>query len=154
MKSACCGTIRGPITADVGLLMLRLVAGLSLAYHGYAKLSQPMKGMFFDGVKSLGFPMPEVFGWAAIAAELGGGIALALGLLTRPAAFLILCTMAVAFFKVHAKDPYQVKELAAVYGAVALAYLLAGAGRISIDHLLFGKKTTTEERGFPVEEKY
>jgi putative oxidoreductase len=124
---------------------MRLIAGLSLAWHGYQKLHEPIKSMYWGGVKSLGLPMPEVLGWAAIGAELGGGILLALGLLTRPAAFFILATMAVAFFKVHGKDPYQVKELAAVYGTVGLAFVLSGAGRIAIDHLLFGRKSTSDD---------
>src|SRR5687767_4941698 len=120
MKGACCGTINGPISADVGLLALRLVAGLSLAMHGWQKLHEPVKSMFFGGVKAMNFPAPEFFAWMAIVAELGGGLLLAAGLLTRVSGFLILCVMGVAFFKAHAKDPYQVKELAAVYGAVAI----------------------------------
>jgi putative oxidoreductase len=146
MKGSCCGGIRGPISADLGLLVLRLVAGLSLAMHGYAKLHEH-KDMFWSGIYSMGKPIslaPGFFGWAAIAAELGG-IALAIGLFTRLSAFLILCVMGVAVFKVHAKDAYQVKELAAVYGAVAIAFLLAGPGRISLDALLFARKKEPAE---------
>ena len=121
--------------ADVGLLLLRLFAGLALAFgHGINKLP-PSEG-FLRGVSNLGFPMPEVFGWAAGLAEFGGGLLLALGLMTRPASFFIGCTMAVAAFGRHAADPFSGKEKALLFLAVAVLYLLAGAGRYSIDALL------------------
>jgi putative oxidoreductase len=137
MNEKSCDT-RCPISTSLGLLVLRLVAGLSLATHGWAKFHDPnMKSMFFDSVSKMNMPAPNALAWAAIATELVGGVLLALGFLTRLWAFLIVGMMGVAFFKFHAKDPYQVKELAAVYGAVGVAFLFAGAGRLSVDGMLF-----------------
>src|SRR5688500_19525649 len=122
MREFIFGTILGgPLVAHVGLLVLRAFAGLSLALaHGRTKLPPPEK--LVQGVESMGFPMPHFFAWCAALAEFGGGILLALGLLTRPAAAMILFTMGVAAFRVHAADPYQVKELAFMYGTVALCF--------------------------------
>lgn len=121
--------------ADFALLLLRATFGAGLALgHGLGKL--PVSDDFVKGVADLGFPVPAVFAWAAALSESVGGILLALGLLTRPAAFFILCTMGTAFFVVHADDPFLTKERAMLYGAVALAFLLAGAGRYSVDALL------------------
>ena len=69
-------------------------------------------------------------------AEFAGGILLAIGLCTRPAAFFILCTMGVAAGIAHSDDPYRDKELALLFGAVAVMFLLAGSGRFSVDRLL------------------
>lgn len=118
--------------ADAGLLILRLLAGFALAFaHGINKIP-PTEG-FIGGVEALGFPFPVFFAWAAGFAEFVGGICLAVGLLTRPASLLIAFTMATAFFLRHAEDSFGDKEKAYLFGGIALFYLLAGAGRFSID---------------------
>ena len=125
----------GPWPADVGLMCLRVFAGLALALaHGWGKMPPPQP--FIEGVEALGFPLPTLFAWAAGLAEFVGGILLAVGLLTRPAAFFILCTMLSAAFLQHADDPFNVSERAFLYGFIALAFLLAGPGRLAIDPLL------------------
>jgi putative oxidoreductase len=117
---------------SLGLLVLRLAFGLSLALaHGLPKLLNPA-GLIGALAKG-GFPLPEVFGWAAIGAELVGGLLLAIGLLTKPAAALVLTTMAVAVLDAHAADPFRKKELALAYGTVALVLLFTGPGRWAVD---------------------
>lgn len=121
--------------AEVGWTLLRLFAGASLMMaHGINKM--PPSEQFVSGVASLGFPLPSFFAWCAAFAEFLGGAFLAIGFLTRPAAFFVLFTMAVAFFGVHLNDPYQKKELATLYGFIAIAYLLVGSGRLSVDALV------------------
>lgn len=66
----------------------------------------------------------------------GGGLLIALGLATRPAAFLVLVTMGVAAFIRHAADPFRVKELALAYWTIAGALILTGGGPWSLDALL------------------
>jgi putative oxidoreductase len=120
--------------ANLGLLILRVYAGLVLAsQHGIRKIPPPEK--FIHGVGGLGFPFPEFFAWAAGCTEFFGGILLAIGLLTRPAAFFILITMLAAVFGRHAVDPFNVKELAVTYGIIAITFLLAGSGRYGLDRL-------------------
>jgi putative oxidoreductase len=118
---------------SVGLLWLRIIIGGGLAYHGFGKVFGGHMEMLIPGVAKLGFPYPHVFAWAAALSEFLGGILIVIGLFTRPAAFFVFVTMGVAFFMAHAKDPFQVKELAMVYGAVALALVLVGAGKLSVD---------------------
>jgi putative oxidoreductase len=133
--------------ADAGLLVLRLAAGLGMAFaHGIKKLPPPQG--FIDGVGSLGFPAPSLFAWLAALAEFGGGLLLAVGLLTRPAAFTMAFTMAVAFFMQHGGDPFKVKEPAFLYLAVSLCFLLTGPGRFSVDGLI--DREPGDTRGFPV----
>ena len=132
---------------DAGLLVLRLFAGPALALaHGINKL--PPSERFLAGVVEMGFPMPEVFAWAAGLAEFAGGLLLAIGLFTRPAAFFILVTMFVAAFVRQAGDPFTEREAAMLHGCVALLYLIAGPGRFSLDATL-GRRlalTRTERR--------
>jgi len=123
--------------AEFGLLALRLGAGLGLSLaHGINKL--PPSDQFIEGVEAMGLPLPIVGAWAAALAEFLGGILVAIGLLTRPAAFFALATMCVAFFVVHGGDPFSDRELAMLYGLPMLAFCLAGSGRLSVDRLIRG----------------
>ena len=117
---------------DIGLLILRLGVGVTMALgHGLGKL--PPSDGFVAATGELGFPAPGLFAWLAALAEFGGGLLLAFGLLTRPAALAVAFTMAVAFFGQHGADPFAERELAFVYGIAALALLASGAGRFSFD---------------------
>src|SRR5690606_2194174 len=124
-----------PGAVDAGLLLLRGFFGLALALgHGHGKLLD--LGKFIGSVAQRGIPLPGVLGPAAAFSEFLGGVLLAIGLLTRPAAAFVLCTMLVAGLHVHASDPFQRKELALAYAIVAMVVLLAGPGRFSLDALL------------------
>jgi putative oxidoreductase len=121
----------------LGLLILRVVAGLSLSLaHGMGKL--PVSDKFIEGVGSMGFPVPVVFAWAAALAESVGGLLLALGWFTRPAAAMIVATMTTAVVLRHAGDPFGNRELPLLFGTIALMFLLVGAGRYSIDERMRG----------------
>ncbi len=132
------------IPADLGVTALRVAVGLMMAFgHGLAKV--PPASGFVDAVGSLGFPMPAVFAWAAGLSELVGGLLIAAGLVTRPASLLLAITMGVAAFLKHWADPLfsregPSKELALLYFAAAVAFLLAGSGRFGLDFLLRGKR--------------
>lgn len=124
-----------PPTRDLGLLLLRVGVGLTMALaHGLGKL--PPSAEFVAGTADLGFPLPVVFAWAAALSEFAGALLVALGLATRPAALLVVATMAVAFFVAHASDPFGDREPAFVFGVVFGAVALLGAGRYSLDAAL------------------
>jgi putative oxidoreductase len=128
------------IAADLGLSVLRIGVGLMMACgHGIAKVPPPAG--FVEAVGQLGFPLPTVFAWAAGLAELVGGLLIAAGFLTRPAALFLAVTMGVAAFVRHGGDPVfsregPAKELALLYLVAAVAFLVAGAGRFGVDALL------------------
>lgn len=125
---------------DLGLLIVRLGFGLSLAIgHGLGKL--PPSERFVNGVAEMGFPSPGLFAWGAALSESLGGSLIALGFLTRPAAFFALVTMVVALVLRHAADPFERKEKALLYALVMLALVLGGAGRYSVDALLTRRKS-------------
>lgn len=118
--------------SDLGLLILRLFAGLALAFaHGLGKI--PPSG-FAEWMTGSGMPM--IFVWLCVIAEFGGGILLALGLLTRPAAFLIAGNMVAALLIAHTSDPFSGMELALFFLAAAVLFVLTGAGRYSVDNVI------------------
>ena len=124
--------------ANVGLLILRVFLGAALLTHGWGKMFGDLGG-FIDGVAQMGFPAPTVMGFLAAFAESIGAILLAVGLLTRPAAFLIAATMAGAALKIHAGQGFAAQEAAWLYFVPALFFLLKGAGKWSLDALLAKK---------------
>lgn len=128
------GSAPQSVVADLGFTILRVTAGAMMAPHGWGKL--PPTDEFVSGVGEMGFPMPIVFAWVAALSEFVGGILLAVGFLTRPAAFFIAGTMATAAFVVHADDPFSDKEMALLYLATMIAFMLAGSGRFSIDRMV------------------
>src|SRR4051812_6661087 len=87
----------------------------------------------------------------AAISEFGGGIAWIIGLVVPLASFGIACTMAVAIH-LHAVVMKQAfvpsgpapgsYELPSVYLALAILLIIAGAGRFSLDAVLFAKRST------------
>ena len=121
--------------ANVGLLVLRVFIGGALLTHGWGKMFGGLE-QFTGFVASLGVPAPSVMAFLAAFAESFGAILLAIGLLTRPAAFLIVATMAVAVFGAHKGAAFSVQEAAWLYLVPALFFLLKGAGQWSLDRLV------------------
>lgn len=121
--------------AEVSMTTLRVVAGLSMALaHGWKKI--PPADGFVGHLAGMGFPAPHVFAWLAALAEFGGGLLLAVGLLTRFAAISVAGTMFVAAFVAHAADPFGKKEMALLYFVIAFVFAIRGSGRISADRFL------------------
>ena len=125
----------------IGLLILRLVFGLALVFHGMGKMGHPMDWM------GPGAPVPGFLQFLSFLAEFGGGLALISGLLVPLASLGIVFNMLVAISMVHLKagDPFvnpkgHSYESAAGYLAVGLLMLFTGPGALSVDAMLFGKK--------------
>ena len=122
------------LSADVALTVLRAAAGLMMATHGWGKL--PVSDEFVQGVGDMGLPFPVVFAWIAALSEFAGGLLLAAGLFTRFAAFMIAGTMFVAAFIAHAGDPLSAREMALLYLAISIAFMINGSGRFGVDAIL------------------
>jgi putative oxidoreductase len=125
---------------DTGLLIVRLVFGALLIGHGTQKLFGWFGGHGLDGTggffHSLGFRPGRVMAAIAGVSEAGGGVLLALGLLTPLAGAVIVGTLLVAA-SVHiekglwgANGGY---ESALLYGVLAAAIAVAGPGAASLD---------------------
>jgi putative oxidoreductase len=127
-----------PRSHDIGLLLLRLWVGLTMAFnHGLAKVRNfgEMAKQFPD---MLGFGSSTSLALVTFS-ELACGILVAVGLATRLALIPLIVTMGVAFVAVHklqvAPGPGS-GELAFVYLGAFLTLFVAGAGRFSIDERL------------------
>lgn len=130
--------------AGFGSLVLRVPVGLILAAHGAQKLFAWFGGYGLEGtgqwLASIGLEPGYLMALLAGSAEFFGGLALVLGLLTRPAAIVTGFAMLVAIFAVHignglfmANNGY---EYALTLFVVSLALAIQGGGRFAVDNLL------------------
>jgi len=129
---------------NIGLLMLRLAIGLTLAAHGSQKLfgwfggpGLKRTGHFFE---TLGFRPARRHAALAGLAETGGGLLLALGLFIPLGSASVISVMLVAVFSVHIQKGFFVHnggyEYNLLLAVAALALAFTGSGTLSIDALL------------------
>jgi len=114
------------------LSVLRIVSGLLYLEHGTTKLfTFPVTQMFPHPPATLSFF------WFAGILEVVGGILIALGLFTRPTAFVLSGQMAVAYFLVHAPQSFfpavNMGDAAVLFCFIFLYFVAAGAGPWSLD---------------------
>lgn len=121
--------------------LIRIAAGVLLMPHGAQKLFGAFGGGGISGTAAFlsqigiepALPAAIVLGLA----EFLGGLLLALGLLTRPAALAVVVVMTVAVFQVHLANGFFWTsggfEYPLLWGLVAAAFVLRGGGRYSVD---------------------
>ena len=124
--------------ADTVYCIMRLIVGLMFACHG----AQKILGWFTppNAPPHQLNTLMAVGGWI----ELVCGLLIAVGLLTRIAAFIASGEMAVAFFMMHASGGTLIPivnkgELAVAYCWLFLFIFLYGGGGLSLDAMLFKK---------------
>lgn len=133
--------------AGLAGLILRAPIGLILAAHGAQKLFAWFGGYGLDGtgqwMESIGLTPGYLMAVLAGSAEFFGGLALLLGLFTRPAAVVVAFAMLIAIFSVHIGNGLFLANNGYEYGltlfVVMAAIAVQGGGRFSIDNLIFKK---------------
>ena len=124
--------------------ILRVGAGLTFMPHGAQKLFGLFGGYGLQGtgawMNSIGLHPGVLMAGLAGSAEFFGGLALILGLLTRPAAATLAFTMLVAIFSVHYHNGFFMAnngfEYASTLLLITITLMIAGGGRYSVDNAL------------------
>ena len=139
-------TLTNVLQSNAGLaaLVLRVPVGIILAAHGVQKLFGWFGGYGLEGtgqwMASIGLEPGYLMALMAGSAEFFGGLALILGLLTRPGAVVGAFTMLVAIFSVHFEHGLFMSnngyEFALALFAATAALAIQGAGSFAIDNVL------------------
>ena len=122
-------------------LALRIPVGIIFIAHGAQKLFGAFGGYGLEGtgqwMASIGLEPGYTLAFLAGSAEFFGGIALLVGLLTRPAAVVLAITMLVAIISVHISNGLFMAnngyEYALALLAASVSLMFSGAGKLSID---------------------
>ena len=128
---------------DTALLILRVCLGLTMAAHGYNKFFGggriPGTAKWFD---SIGMKPGTLHARIAATTEMSAGLGLAVGLLTPIPAAGFVALMLVAAWTVHRPNGFFIVkegwEYNLVLAVTAIAHGTLGAGRFSLDWLIFG----------------
>ena len=126
---------------SISLLLARLI----VAYGFF----QPAKAKWGDinaiaeWFGSMGMPFPTLNAYMAASTEALGVVLLTLGLFTRLISIPLMVVMVVAIMTVHLAHGFEAGnngfEIPLYYMLFLFIFLSHGAGKFSLDHLIFGK---------------
>jgi putative oxidoreductase len=116
---------------DLGLLLIRLVVGLTFVGHGAQKLFGWFGGYGLKGtggwMESIGLKPGVTMAFLAGLSELLGGALFAAGVYTWVGAVLITVTMLVAIVKVHLKNGFWLTQNGYEYNLTVIAVVVGVA---------------------------
>lgn len=131
-------------TKEIAHFFIRLVFGTFLVINGWDKLANfsAYAADFLDPFSvgrhvSLGL---------VIFAELGCGLCITLGLLTRIAVVPVFITFVIATFIAHSQDGFALKQTAMLYLFLSVYFMLTGSGNYSLDEEIQNAYRKTDDR--------
>ncbi len=120
--------------------LIRFVLGIVFVPHGYDKLFVGKIATYAKNFANLGLEPALPITYFLGTLEFFGGILLAVGLFTRPLAFMFFIEMAVATFLVHWPNGWMATargvELVILLSLTSLAFAAKGGGRLSVDRMI------------------
>jgi putative oxidoreductase len=132
--------------SNLNFLLLRFSTGVMMCYyHGWSKITADISRWEkignvmtdFIGLDFLSIPL----GFMASFSESIASLLIMVGLFTRPSAILLAITMFVASAKNITGKGIDGSELSLIYLLLSIIILMNGAGKLSLDRLLFNNKS-------------
>ncbi|GAM60092.1 membrane protein [Vibrio ishigakensis] len=143
-------SIKNILSSNAGFsaLALRVPVGIIFMAHGAQKLFGWFGGYGLEGtgqwMESIGLAPGYWMAMLAGSGEFFGGLAIAIGLLTRPSAFALAITMLVAIFAVHFENGLFMANNGYEFGlallAASVSLVFSGAGSASVDNIIAHKQ--------------
>ncbi|WP_028558929.1 DoxX family protein [Paenibacillus pinihumi] len=120
---------------EIGLLLIRVVLGITFAIHGYDKFHSGIDNTA-QWFASIG--LPQFLTYVVALLELVGGILLTLGLASRIISALYAIIMVFAIFMVKISVGFiGGAEIDLALFAMAILIVLAGSGKFALDRVFF-----------------
>lgn len=138
-----------------GIAIVRIMLGGILIFHGW----QLFENQSLDDVSHLMFnmsvPFQEAMAYTGKVVELAGGLFLILGLFTRVMSALLFLNYAIITFVMGTGKIFTADQHSFLLVLFSLLFFLTGAGRISIDYVLFiNRKGDNHRSGVSVHKKF
>ena len=126
---------------SISLLLARLIVAYGFFQPAKAKWSDI--NAIAEWFGSMGMPFPTLNAYMAASTEALGVVLLTLGLFTRIISIPLMVVMVVAIVTVHLPHGFEAGnngfEIPLYYMLFLFIFLSHGAGKFSLDHLIFGK---------------
>src|SRR5687767_1893841 len=138
-----------------GIALVRIMIGVLLIFHGLQLFETPDMQAFADVLFNMSMPFPEAMAYTGKLVELIGGAFLILGLFTRlMSALLFLSFMFITFVMGEGKI-FTENQHPFMFAMISLLFFFTGAGRLSIDYILFiNKKEDKKDTGVSVSKRF
>ena len=130
-----------PLGRDNGLALIRIIVGGFLIYHGWEMFDATAMDEYFKWDMFKDSAVAKFFVFGGKVAELLSGILLVLGLFTRIACIILICTLGyIAFFVGHGKIWYE-DQYPFLFVVIGFIFFFTGPGSFSLDSVIFKNKS-------------
>ena len=138
-----------------GIAIVRIMVGVLLIFHGLQIFeTNDMEG-FAETLSGMSIPFPEIMVYTGKLIELVGGFFLILGLFTRVMTTLLFLTFIFITFVMGEGKIFTDNQNPFLLAMIALLFFFTGAGRLSIDYILFvNRKEDKKDSGVPVSKRF
>jgi len=133
------GVNQSATSINVALLILRVAVGFLMLKHGIPKIKMLLSPEPIHFFKTFGLSERNSLITAAFV-EVFFSTCLILGLGTQITVLPLMGTMIIAAFYTLKSMPYDKKELPILFLLIYITILLSGAGKFSLDYMIFGLK--------------
>lgn len=137
-----------PRLADLGLLVIRLLAVATFAYYQLVRQLHLAVDFLWEGAEwdlvsqlaGLGLPSPDLIASASVGLQIVTLLGVVFGIFTRINALLFALMTGFVLFSAISLSASLNPQALALYLAIFLGLACGGAGRLSLDHLLAGRR--------------
>ena len=138
-----------------GIALVRIIVGGLLIFHGWQIFDTPDMEGFADVLFNMSIPFPELMAYTGKIVELAGGFFLIIGLFTRLMTVLLFLTFIFITFVMGEGKIFTDNQHPFLLALISLIFFFTGAGRLSIDYILFiNKKEEKKDTSMSVSKKF
>lgn len=137
-----------------GIALVRIMVGIMLIFHGWQLFTAHDMGLFTDLFFNMSIPFPEAVAYTGKIIELVGGLLLVVGLFTRLVTALLFISFLLVTFGLGEGRILSDNQLPFLYALISLIFFFTGAGRLSIDFILFINRREDSKDGVSIGKQF